>query len=94
MQRVLSLPRNVDGVTQDARCFLRRVESARILRFHEVHEELARYCGGEAARAERGLIGPEQIEWLDRVRDDLDNYRGALTWRATRTQKYFRSRGD
>ena len=25
-------------------------------------------------------MGPAQIEWLDRVRDSLDNYRGALTW--------------
>ena len=43
-------------------------------------EALARYCVDEAARAERGLVGPDQVVWLDRVRDDLDNYRGALTW--------------
>jgi predicted ATPase/DNA-binding XRE family transcriptional regulator len=41
---------------------------------------LARFCAEDAGRAEHGLIGPEQVEWLDRVRDDLDNYRGALTW--------------
>ena len=52
----------------------------------EVLEGLARYCGGEAGRAEYGLIGPEQIEWLDRIRDDLDNYRGALTWLIERGQ--------
>jgi predicted ATPase/DNA-binding XRE family transcriptional regulator len=43
-------------------------------------EALACYCVDEAARAERGLIGPDQVVWLDRVRDDLDNYRGALVW--------------
>jgi predicted ATPase/DNA-binding XRE family transcriptional regulator len=43
-------------------------------------EGLARYCVSEAEGAAAGLIGPEQIEWLDRVRDDLHNYRGALAW--------------
>src|SRR5215470_1811109 len=43
-------------------------------------EGLARYCSREAAAAEEGLVGPHQIEWLDRVRDDLHNYRTALTW--------------
>ena len=43
-------------------------------------EGLARYCIGEASRAAEGLVGPAQAEWLDRVRDDLENYRGALTW--------------
>jgi predicted ATPase/DNA-binding XRE family transcriptional regulator len=43
-------------------------------------EGLARYCTGEAFRASKGLIGPAQVEWLDRVRDDLESYRGALTW--------------
>ena len=28
----------------------------------------------------KGLIGPAQGEWLDRVRDDLESYRGALAW--------------
>jgi predicted ATPase/DNA-binding XRE family transcriptional regulator len=43
-------------------------------------EGLARYCIGEASRAAKGLMGPAQVEWLDRVRDDLENYRGALAW--------------
>jgi hypothetical protein len=43
-------------------------------------EGLARYCTGEASRAAEGLVGPAQAEWLDRVRDDLENYRGTLTW--------------
>ena len=30
--------------------------------------------------AAEGLFGPAQAEWLDRVRDDLESYRGALTW--------------
>ena len=41
---------------------------------------LARYCTAEASLAARGLFGPAQVEWLDRVRDDLESYRGALTW--------------
>ena len=43
-------------------------------------EGLARDCSGEAALAASGLIGPAQIEWLDRVREDLQSYRGALAW--------------
>jgi predicted ATPase/DNA-binding XRE family transcriptional regulator len=43
-------------------------------------EGLARYCAGEAALAAAGLVGPAQSEWLDRVRDDLESYRGALSW--------------
>jgi predicted ATPase len=43
-------------------------------------EGLARYCTAEALLASKGLVGSAQAEWLDRVRDDLDSYRGALTW--------------
>jgi predicted ATPase/DNA-binding XRE family transcriptional regulator len=43
-------------------------------------EGLARYCTGEASRAAEGLVGPAQAEWLNRVHEDLENYRGALTW--------------
>ena len=43
-------------------------------------EALARYCTGESSLAAEGLVGPAQAEWLDRVRDDLENYRGALRW--------------
>jgi predicted ATPase/DNA-binding XRE family transcriptional regulator len=43
-------------------------------------EALARYCIGEAALAAEGLVQPAQAEWLDRVHDDLENYRVALTW--------------
>ena len=41
---------------------------------------LARYCTAEAVLAAKGLVGPAQAEWLDRVRDDLESYRAALTW--------------
>ena len=41
---------------------------------------LARYCTAEASLAAKGLVGPAQVEWLDRVRDDLESYRAALTW--------------
>jgi predicted ATPase/DNA-binding XRE family transcriptional regulator len=43
-------------------------------------EGLVRYCLGEASLAAEGLVGPAQVEWLDRVREDLESYRGALTW--------------
>ena len=41
---------------------------------------LARYCNGQAAVAAEGLVGPAQVEWLHRVREDLESYRGALAW--------------
>jgi len=43
-------------------------------------ERLARYSTGEAALALEGLVGPAQVEWLERVREDLESYRGALAW--------------
>jgi predicted ATPase/DNA-binding XRE family transcriptional regulator len=43
-------------------------------------EGLVRYCTAEAALAAEGLVGVAQIEWLDRVREDLETYRGALAW--------------
>ena len=43
-------------------------------------DALARYCATEASLAAKGLVGPAQAEWLDRVRDDLESYRGALAW--------------
>jgi predicted ATPase/DNA-binding XRE family transcriptional regulator len=41
---------------------------------------LARYCNGQAALAAVGLVGPAQVEWLHRVREDLESYRSALAW--------------
>jgi len=43
-------------------------------------EGLVRYCVAAASQAAEGLIGPEQAEWFDRVRDDLESYRAALAW--------------
>ena len=43
-------------------------------------EGLVRYSIAEAALAAEGLGGPAQVEWLDRVRDDLESYRVALAW--------------
>jgi predicted ATPase/DNA-binding XRE family transcriptional regulator len=43
-------------------------------------EGLAGYCTSEAALASTGLLGPAQVEWLDRVRNDLENYRAAMAW--------------
>jgi predicted ATPase/DNA-binding XRE family transcriptional regulator len=43
-------------------------------------EGLACYCVAEASLAADGLAGAAQVEWLDRVRQDLESYRAALTW--------------
>ena len=43
-------------------------------------EGLVHYCIAEVVRAAEGLVGPAQVEWLDRVREDLESYRGALAW--------------
>src|SRR5262245_57514227 len=43
-------------------------------------EGLVRYCASEASLAEVGLVGPDQVQWLDRVREDLESYRVVLTW--------------
>jgi predicted ATPase/DNA-binding XRE family transcriptional regulator len=46
----------------------------------EALEGLARYCASEASLAAVGLVGPGQVQWLDRVREDLESYRVVLTW--------------
>ncbi len=46
----------------------------------EALEGLVRYTTAEASVAAEGLCGLAQVEWLDRVRQDLENYRAALTW--------------
>jgi predicted ATPase/transcriptional regulator with XRE-family HTH domain len=46
----------------------------------EAMEGLARYCVNEACLAMEGLVGLEEVEWLDRTREDLASYRAALTW--------------
>jgi predicted ATPase/DNA-binding XRE family transcriptional regulator len=43
-------------------------------------EGLVQYCVGEASLAGKGLLGLDQLDWLHRVRDDLESYRTALTW--------------
>jgi hypothetical protein len=46
----------------------------------DAFEGLVRYAIAEASLAAEGLLGPAQLEWLDRVREDLESYRAALTW--------------
>ena len=43
-------------------------------------EGLVRYCTDEASLAAVGLVALDQVSWLDRVREDLESYRAALTW--------------
>ena len=46
----------------------------------DAFEGLVRYCRGEAALAAEGLVGPAQVDWLDRAREDLESYRSVLEW--------------
>ena len=46
----------------------------------DAREGLARYCASEASLAAAGLVGPAQVQWLDRVREDLESYRVAMAW--------------
>jgi predicted ATPase/DNA-binding XRE family transcriptional regulator len=43
-------------------------------------EGLVRYSTAEASLAAEGLAGRTQVEWLDRVREDLESHRAALAW--------------
>jgi predicted ATPase/transcriptional regulator with XRE-family HTH domain len=43
-------------------------------------EGLVRYCQREVSLAASGLVGPAQVDWLDRVREDLETYRIAMAW--------------
>ena len=49
-------------------------------------EVLVRYCTGEAALAAAELVGPAQVEWLNRIYDDLENYRVVLAWLIQRSR--------
>jgi predicted ATPase/transcriptional regulator with XRE-family HTH domain len=49
-------------------------------------EGLVRYCTREASLAAEGLVAPTQVEWLDRVREDLESHRGALAWLIERSR--------
>jgi predicted ATPase/transcriptional regulator with XRE-family HTH domain len=52
--------------------------------YDDALEGLARYAMAEASLAAEGLLGPAQVEWLDRVREDLESYRATLAWLVTR----------
>jgi predicted ATPase/DNA-binding XRE family transcriptional regulator len=67
----------------------RMLETVRAFAAHELaaegeHEDalegLVRYCLADAPLAAAGLVGPLQARWLDRVREDLESYRSAMTW--------------
>jgi predicted ATPase/DNA-binding XRE family transcriptional regulator len=61
-----------------------RAYAGRVLAASSDHDDamegLAHYCTVEASRASHGLFGPDQAEWLHRVHEDLENYRGAMRW--------------
>jgi hypothetical protein len=56
------------------------LELARAGERDDAFEGLVRYSTAEASLAVEGLVGPAQVEWLDRVRQDLESHRAALTW--------------
>ena len=55
------------------------LELARAGEREDALEGLVRYIRGEAALAAEGLVGGAQVEWLDRVREDLESYRATLS---------------
>lgn len=57
----------------------RLVEAGESDRFHRRHADS---CLTLAEQAEPGLIGPRQAAWLDRLEEDHDNLRAALSWLA------------
>ncbi len=72
-----------------ARPLYRMLETVRAYAAHELTAAgerddalggLANYCAAEVSLAREGLVGPAQVEYLDRVRADLESYRAALTW--------------
>ncbi len=65
---------------ETVRAYAARELAASTTDLDDAMEGLARYCTAEAALAFKGLVGPSQAEWLNRVHEDLENYRGALTW--------------
>jgi len=52
----------------------------------DAFEGLARYTVTRASNAEQGLVGSMQANWLDGVRDDLENYRASMTWLLERSR--------
>src|SRR5262249_25864124 len=46
----------------------------------DAFEGLARYSVTRGSDAEQGLAGLAQAQWLDGVRDDLENHRAAMKW--------------
>jgi non-specific serine/threonine protein kinase len=48
-----------------------------------VRDRHLRYYGELGERAERHLLGPQQIEWLKQLDDDRDNLREAVRWGIT-----------
>lgn len=81
--------------TDTSRILYRTLETVRAFAARELDaagerppaaDRLACYCRQQARAAASELPGLHQAEWLDRVRDDLDNYREALTWLVGREQ--------
>ncbi|MEI6045549.1 MAG: tetratricopeptide repeat protein [Chloroflexota bacterium] len=46
----------------------------------------AKYFLDVAEKAERQLTGPEQTQWLDKLEEDLDNFRAVLFWATETTE--------
>lgn len=77
-----------DESSMPTRPLYRMLETVRAYAAHELVvsgereaalDGLARYGSREAALAADGLVGRAQPEWLDRVRNDLDIYRSAMS---------------
>jgi predicted ATPase/DNA-binding XRE family transcriptional regulator len=57
-----------------------RLELAAAGELDQTLENLSRYCVDEASLVAEEIVGPAQVEWLDRVREDLESYRTAMSW--------------
>jgi len=84
-----SLVVRIESSVVSSRALFNMLETVRAYAGHELNgvgerdeamEGLVRYCSTEAARAAEGLVGLSQVEWLDRVRENLESYRAVLTW--------------
>jgi non-specific serine/threonine protein kinase len=67
--------RMLETTRQYAREKLVESEDSRVL-----HDQHLAYFFGFAEQADKKLRGPEEVEWMDRLELDHDNFRTALAW--------------
>jgi tetratricopeptide (TPR) repeat protein len=58
----------------------RLIESEGALRLEDLYRAHAAHFAALADRAQRALRGPDQVQWLEHLDADHDNFRAALAW--------------